>query len=81
MSQRPDDNIQCDELQDDLRMLKNYSFVSVTEQSTFEMHALVQLAVRTWLKAHGQLERLRQHFIRNFCAEFPTGKYENWLKC
>ena len=68
--------------EDDLLMLRNYSFVSVTvDQSTFEMHRLVQLATRKWLETHGTLERWNQQFIRNLCAKFPTGEHENWATC
>ncbi|MCJ1251979.1 hypothetical protein MMC30_009217 [Trapelia coarctata] len=72
----------ADEFENDLLMLRNYSFISVTEdRTTFEMHALVQLAMRKWLEASGQLEKWRQQFVRNLCAEFPTGEYENWERC
>lgn len=50
-----DDSNQFD---DDLLMLRNYCFVSVGKgKRTLEMHALVQLAMKKWLEAHGQLER------------------------
>jgi hypothetical protein len=62
--------------------LRNYSFITVTkEANTFEMHNLVQLATRTWLGNQGQLNRWRERFISNLCADMPTGQYENWHKC
>lgn len=68
--------------EDDLLMLRNYSFVSITSNpSIFEMHRLVQLATRKWLDADGQLEMWKQQFIENLCEEFPTGVYENWPQC
>ena len=71
-----------DEFEDDILALRNYSFISVdTHGTTFEMHRLVQLAMRKWLKAHGQLEQWKQQFVRNLCAAFPTGEYENWPRC
>jgi len=71
-----------DELENDILMLRNYSFISInTDKTTFGMHRLVQLATRQWLQAHGQLERWKQQYIKNLCAEFPAGKYENWAKC
>ena len=45
------------------------------------MHSLVQLAKRTWLENHGQLEKWRERFIFNLCAELPTGEHINWQKC
>jgi tetratricopeptide (TPR) repeat protein len=70
------------EFEDDVLTLRNYLFISANvDKITFEMHGLVQLATRKWLKAHGQLERWKQQFIKALCAEFPTGEYENWEKC
>ncbi|KAL9023934.1 MAG: hypothetical protein Q9196_006874, partial [Gyalolechia fulgens] len=72
---------QDDGFEDDVQVLRNYSFVSVDANQTFEMHALVQLATRTWLKANGQLEGWKQCYIKNLSTEFPTGDYENWAYC
>ena len=73
---------QNDEFEDDVVALRNFSFISInTDGTTFEMHSLVQLATRKWLEADGQLERWKHQFIRNLCAEFPTGEYENWAVC
>jgi tetratricopeptide (TPR) repeat protein len=72
----------CDGFEDDILVLRNYSFISVnTDGISFEMHGLVQLATRDWLKAHGQQERWREQFIKNLDAELPTGDYENWARC
>ena len=71
-----------DGFEEDVLVLRNYSFISVnTDGTTFEMHRLVQLAMKEWLKAHGQLERWKRQFIKNLNAELPTGEYENWEKC
>lgn len=44
-----------DTLEDDIDTLRDYLFISVTSYGrTFEMHRLVQLAMRTWLKSKGQ---------------------------
>jgi tetratricopeptide (TPR) repeat protein len=51
------------------------------DASTFEMQSLVQLATRTWLENEGQLDRRREQFISNLCAELPTGEHKNWEKC
>ena len=68
-----------DGFEDDVLTLCDYSFISVNADGTvFEMHRLVQLATRKWLEVHGQLERWKQQFLRNLCAAFPTGEYENW---
>ncbi|KAH9208737.1 P-loop containing nucleoside triphosphate hydrolase protein [Leptodontidium sp. 2 PMI_412] len=71
-----------DGFEEDVLALRNYSFISVnTDGTTFEMHGLVQLATREWLKAHKQQERWKQQFIRNLDEELPTGEYENWVTC
>ncbi len=70
-----------DGFEDDVQILKNYSFLSVGTDRTFEMHALVQLATRKWLEANGKLEQWKQCYIKNLSDEFPTGNYENWTYC
>ena len=71
-----------DGFEEDVSILRNYSFISVnTNGTSFEMHGLVQLAMRKWLEAHGQIERWKRQFIKNLDAELPTGEYENWEKC
>jgi hypothetical protein len=75
-------SIEKDEFVDDVLTLRNFSFISVNaDGTTFEMHRLVQLAMRTWLEANGQLERWKQQFIRNLCKEFPNGEHETWGTC
>lgn len=47
-----------DRFEDNILTLRNYSFISVNiDKTTFEIHGLVQLAMREWLSAHRQLER------------------------
>jgi hypothetical protein len=72
-----------EEFEEDIVMLRNYSFIAVNmDLTTFEMHGLVQLAMRKWLDAHGQLERWKQQYVTNLYAEFSTtGEYVNWTKC
>ena len=71
-----------DGFEDDLLMLRNYSFISITENSSvFEMHSLVQLATRKWLEGDEQHEKWRDQFFRNLCEGLPTGEYENWERC
>jgi tetratricopeptide (TPR) repeat protein len=78
-----DDNVSEDDaFFEDFTALRNFSFISVsTDGTTFEMHALVQLSMRTWLEANGRLGRYKDHFIKNLCEAFPTGEYENWTAC
>jgi hypothetical protein len=70
------------EFEDDLLVLRNYAFISVSKMlSGFEMHALVQLAMRKWLEAKGDLKIWRRHYFKILSNEFPTGEYENWARC
>jgi tetratricopeptide (TPR) repeat protein len=71
-----------DRFEEDVLALRDYSFIRVTrEASTFEMHSLVQLAMRAWLENEGQLDKWREQFISNLCAELPTGEFKDWEKC
>ena len=69
------------EFEKDVRILRKYSFISFDTNQTFEMHSLVQLATRKWLKANGQLEVWKQCYIKNLSAKFPIGEHENWIDC
>ncbi|KAL6717746.1 hypothetical protein ACLMJK_003831 [Lecanora helva] len=77
VSERSED----DGFEDDVQILRDYSFLSVGTDGTFEMHALVQLATRKWLEFNGKLEQWKQQYIKNLFTEFPTGEYENWTYC
>jgi hypothetical protein len=71
-----------EQFEKDIVALRNFCFVSVeTSGTSFEMHALVQLATRMWLEANSKLEQWKEQFISNLCAAFPTGEYENWVTC
>ncbi|KAF1935763.1 hypothetical protein EJ02DRAFT_360766 [Clathrospora elynae] len=85
-SDKEDDTSQLstseEDFEEDVEALRNFCLISVsTDGTSFEMHALVQLATRKWLEASSKLERWKQQFISNLCAEFPTGDYENWAAC
>jgi tetratricopeptide (TPR) repeat protein len=70
------------EFEDDIVVLKNFSLITVNvDGDTFEMHSLVQLSTRKWLRENGQLERWKQDYVARLCEAFPPGKYENWESC
>jgi hypothetical protein len=70
------------EFEEDVTILRNFCFISIdTTGTSFEMHALVQLAMRKWLETHSKLEQWKQQFISNLHAAFPTGNYKNWAEC
>ncbi|OQE46834.1 hypothetical protein PENCOP_c001G07487 [Penicillium coprophilum] len=66
--------------ENDLVLLRNYSFITVGEEKIFAMHALVQLATRNWLDFHGGIEAPKARFVHNLCRDFPGGGYECWEK-
>ena len=69
-----------DMFEEDISTLRDYLFITANGLD-FEMHGLVQLATRKWLKVQGQQERWKQQFIRNLCAEFPEGSLRNRAAC
>ncbi len=71
-----------DRFEEDIGRLQNYSFVSDgKDEQTFEMHGLVQLATRKWLKMQGECESWKGQFFRKLNMVLPTGKYEHWSRC
>ncbi|KAK3947691.1 hypothetical protein QBC32DRAFT_318570 [Pseudoneurospora amorphoporcata] len=90
-SNSSDDEIHNDEIhndetdngfEDNVAMLTNYCLVTVSESGdTFEMHGLVQLSTRTWLKACGREEEFKHQFVSRIAALFPPGDYSNWATC
>ncbi|KAH8723847.1 P-loop containing nucleoside triphosphate hydrolase protein [Phaeosphaeriaceae sp. PMI808] len=74
--------LKTNSLEDDIETLRNFRFISANaDGATFEMHRLVQLAMRKWLTTNGSLEEWKQKFIRILNRAFPTGEYENWATC
>ncbi|KAI1839869.1 hypothetical protein JX266_013919 [Neoarthrinium moseri] len=68
-----------DAFEEDVMLLRNFSFVSVTENSdVFEMHRLVQIATQKWLANEGQDKKWKYQFLSNLSAHLPNGQYENW---
>ncbi|KAI4599634.1 hypothetical protein KJ359_001731 [Pestalotiopsis sp. 9143b] len=68
-----------EEFERDVSTLRDFAFVSISEDGTaFEMHRLVQLATRKWIRGQNQEGRRQEEFLRGVCAELPTGEYENW---
>ncbi|KAI9148643.1 Kinesin light chain [Paramyrothecium foliicola] len=76
------DKNEDDGFEDDISVLRNYSFVTANEDGcTFEMHRLVQLATLEWLELHEQKEQWRHRFLTKLCKEIPTGEHKNWALC
>ncbi|CAG8356066.1 unnamed protein product [Penicillium salamii] len=70
------------EFEESISTLRDYSLISTdVDGTTFEMHRLVQLAMRQWLDARGQTEWWKQCFIDTLYFEFPCVTFENWSAC
>ncbi|KAJ5813634.1 uncharacterized protein N7503_000384 [Penicillium pulvis] len=80
---RSDDESSADQsFEDDITTLCDFSLISFGENnSILTMHRLVQLTVRTWLKAHKKDAQWNERFINNLCRDFPIGEYTNWEQC
>jgi tetratricopeptide (TPR) repeat protein len=77
-----DNDSEDDAFSEDITALRNFCFISVsTDGTSFEMHALMQLSMRTWLAANGRLGHYKDQFVNKLCEAFPTGEYENWTAC
>jgi tetratricopeptide (TPR) repeat protein len=50
-------------------------------QQSFEMHSLVQLSMREWLKQNKQLEKWRKESVKVMARAFPSGEYKTWIDC
>lgn len=71
-----------DGFEDDVVMLRSFSFVSATaDGSSWEMHRLVQDATRMWLEDRNEFEKFQDRFLYCLHHAFPTGRYENWSRC
>lgn len=71
------------DVNEDLRILRDYSFISTSEDgSTFSMHRLVQLAAHIWLKSQNKTEHHKAQFICTLFDTFPQyPSYENMDEC
>jgi tetratricopeptide (TPR) repeat protein len=66
----------------DVDRLRSYSFVSRgKDETSFEMHGLIQLATQEWLAMHGEDEKWKAQSVKNLNAVLPNGEYENWSQC
>ncbi|KAF1348286.1 TPR-like protein [Lizonia empirigonia] len=71
-----------DSFEEDIAMLRDYSLIALTtDRTTFDIHRLVQLATRKWIKENGHLETWKERYITNLNAAFPAGNFENWAQC
>ena len=72
----------AEEYEMDIVVLRNYSLISSTaDRAVFEMHRLVQVAMKKWLKAVKQYDKWSSQCIHNLEEIFPTSDFNNWATC
>jgi tetratricopeptide (TPR) repeat protein len=77
-----DEGSEADDFEDDILMLENFHFISTTFLNTaFEMHRLVQLAARVWLRSHELYQEWARKGIERLDETLPDGEHKNWERC
>jgi hypothetical protein len=62
--------------------LKSYAFIRErTEHNSYDMHRLVQLALRNWLKKEKKLNKWSIKALERVAEDFPFFQHENKDKC
>ncbi|KAI7970683.1 hypothetical protein EIK77_003083 [Talaromyces pinophilus] len=70
------------QFEDAMAPLISFSLVRVEfGGQSFDLHRLVQLSARQWLKKQGQLHQYAKKSIRVMEAVFPSGDYETSASC
>lgn len=70
------------QFEDDITVLRNYSLVSTdSEGGSLGIHAVIQKAIHTRLKANGELERWYSRFVGDLCGEFHARMLDSWNGC
>ena len=63
-------------------MLMSYCLIKAEKPNeTFEMHALVQLAMRMHLEKKGRIRQFKHSFVSLLADAFPNGKFSTWETC
>jgi hypothetical protein len=65
-----------------LSPLEEFSLISIERGSTrYEIHRLVQLVTRKWLKRYQELEQWQAMAVKVVFNAFPDREYKNWEIC
>ncbi len=76
-----DDELQVDEA---IGVLKAYAFITQRkEQDLFDIHRLVHLVMRNWLRENGEQQEYASEVMQYVAKTFPFPKHENrdmWMK-
>ena len=70
------------ELAKALGILKAFSLISANEaDNTFDIHRLVHLATRNWLRKSGEFDKWAISCLKIMVEEFPSGEYGTLDTC
>ena len=70
------------EFENAIETLLGYAFISMeADEISFNMHRLVQLAMKEWLRLQKDFEKQQIAALRMLAESYPTGEYENWAVC
>ena len=59
--------------------LEKFSFVICEEGGrSFQMHRLVQMAIRSWLEQHGDIDRWKQKAVQTIAGSLPSFEHRFW---
>ena len=61
--------------------LKAVSLISESSPGSFNMHRLVQLAMRRWLQGKGKHQEFADKAISLLNDSFPDGSFKTWKEC
>lgn len=78
------DDDASDTYDDDIAMLRDYSFITVTQTDSdilFQMHRLVQLATHVWLKASHNHHNWEVRSIQRLDDIYPYADFARWGEC
>ena len=82
ITSRYEENKSTVDFEEDIEVLRSFSLIALgIEKDVFEMHRLVQFAMRKWLEQRQELERWKERYIAIMADAFPLGNYENWGRC
>ena len=67
------------EFENRLAPLEKFSLVTCEEGGrSFQMHRLVQMAIRSWLEQHGDIDRWKQKAAEIIAESLPIAQYRFW---
>lgn len=65
-----------------LETLLGYSLIHQgIDKCNFNMHRLVQVATREWLRLDGKLKQQNEAALRTLAEVYPKGEFEDWETC